>query len=608
MNNQLIDIHKIFADFFPDERIRPFAYLLSKKLQEGHICIQEEAAQLLPPETGYSVKRLPDFSKMKRLVSFAGSEEVAPFVYSNHRLYFQRYYKYETGIVDKIQEMIQRTQSMFSFRKQQLESIKEKLLALSPTYKLDGLHAAEKTDWQLVAVIRALLSDFSIITGGPGTGKTTTLANLLCMVLTLEPDAAITLAAPTGKASMRMRESLQEKSVKFPEAIKNKINSLRASTIHSMLGYKRDSIYFKHDASNPLPYHWIIIDEASMIDMPLFAKLLSATGDQTRIVLLGDKDQLASVEAGSLLGDLCQSVPVLNLFSVDDRNWFNQFISEKERAINTDFIRNEKETPSVLADHIIELKLSHRFQERGEIGQLSKAIIHNRKQEVEQMIQNDARGEVVFVKESFSDSLKQFAIGYLAYLQEENIAAALEKLNKLRVLVAVRKGEYGLHEINKKIENILLQEARQFINPDRPFYYNRPVMVTKNNAELGLFNGDVGIVRYDEEKRLRVWFQTDQTQEGVRSFLPSYLSDCETVFAMTIHKSQGSEFDEVMVVLPDQTDNRLLTRELIYTGITRARRKVIIYGSEDVIYAGMSSSVERSSGLQQRLNEQRAEN
>ena len=608
MNNQLTDIHKVFADFFPDERIRPFAYLLSKKLQEGHICIPEDAPLQLPADSGYLLKRIPDFSKMKKMVSFGGNDIAAPFVYSHHRLYFQRYFKYETAIVAKIQQLIRRSQSMIQLRKQQIETIKEKLLALSPTYKLDGLQAAEKTDWQLVAVMRALLSDFSIITGGPGTGKTTTLANLLYSVFTIDPDATITLAAPTGKASMRMRESLKEKSGKFPEAIQNKINALRASTIHSLLGYKRDSIYFKHDDSNPLPYHWIIIDEASMIDMPLFAKLLSATGDQTRIVLLGDKDQLASVEAGSLLGDLCQSVPFLNLFAEEQRDWFNQFISEKERTINPEFIRNEKEVPSALADYIIELKLSHRFQERGEIGQLSKAIIHNRKQEVEQMIQNDAGGEVVFVKESFSDSLKQFAKGYLSYLQEENIAKALEKLNKLRVLVAVRQGEYGLHEINRKIENILSQEARQYINPDRPFYYNRPVMVTKNNAELGLFNGDIGIVRYDEQKRLRVWFQTDQTPGGVRSFLPSYLSDCETVFAMTIHKSQGSEFDEVMVVLPDQTDNRLLTRELIYTGITRARRKVIIYGSGEVIYAGIASSVERSSGLQQRLNEPLAEN
>ena len=603
MNNQITDIHKVFADFFPDERIRPYAYLLSKKLQEGHICIPEDAPLSLPPETGYIVKRIPDFKLLKKMVTTAETDQPAPFVYSHNRLYFQRYFQYETAIVSGIKVLVSRSRDMFTSRKLQLESIKEKLISLSPTYRLDGLQPAEKTDWQLVAVIRALLSDFSIITGGPGTGKTTTLANLLYMVLSLEPDAAITLAAPTGKASMRMRQSLQEKSGKFPEAIQNKINTLRASTIHSLLGYKRNSIYFKHDAANPLPYNWIIIDEASMIDMPLFAKLLAATGTQTRIVLLGDKDQLASVEAGSLFGDLCQSVPQLNLFSADERNWFNQFISEEERSINQDFIRNEQENYSLLCNHIVELKLSHRFQERGEIGKLSKAVIHNRKEETEKMIQENGKGEVVFMKDAFTDSLKDFSKGYLSYLQEENIATALEKLNKLRVLVTVRQGDYGLHEINRKIESILSQEAGQWINPDRPFYYNRPVMVTKNNAELGLFNGDIGIVRYDEQKRLRVWFQDEQSKEGVRSFLPSYLSDCETVFAMTIHKSQGSEFDQVLVVLPDQSDNRLLTRELIYTGITRARKKVILHGTEEVIYAGMARSVERSSGLQIRLNE-----
>lgn len=604
MNQQPVDIHKIFADFFPDERIRPFAYLLSKKLQEGHICIPEKAPIELSSETGYELKKLPDFRKMKKLVSVEDEDLSLPFVYSRERVYFQRYFKYETAIAEKIKFLVAGSNVLSEQRKSEIAAVKDQLSSLSATYSVEGLLPAEKTDWQLIAVIQALLNNFSIITGGPGTGKTTTLANLLHMILLLHPGAAIALAAPTGKASMRMRQSLREKAVHFPEQIRSVINELRASTIHSLLGYQKKSIYFKHNESNQLALDWIIIDEASMIDVPLFAKLLSAIGEKTRIVLLGDKDQLASVEAGSLFGDLCQSIPMLNRYDSSKVNWFNQFIPDVQRKIADEFIRSESENKSLLQDCVVELKLSHRFQKRGQIGQLSRAIILRQKEDIERIRQDAQMNEVKFVSTESDEALKLFIKGYEEYLKEDDIFASLQKLNHLRVLVTVRQGTFGLYELNKKIEKYLSEEFAAYINPDRVFYFNRPVMVTRNNHELGLFNGDIGIVRYDEQQRLRVWFQTDQQEGGLVSFLPSYLSDCETVFAMTIHKSQGSEFDQVFVVLPEQTENRLLTRELIYTGITRAKSKVIIQGSEDVLFSGVNRTVERTSGLQIRLNEQ----
>lgn len=603
MNQELTDIHKIFADFFPDERIRPYAYLLSKKLQEGHICIAENAPLEQETGAGYTMNKIPDFSQMNKMVSVEENDLSLPIIYSRNRLYFQRYYRYETSIAGKIKELVLRSRHLSENRKAEIESLKDRLVSLSPSYPVDGLLPIEKTDWQLVAVIQALLNDFSIITGGPGTGKTTTLANLLHMILLLNSDATIALAAPTGKASMRMRQSLLEKSGKFSEQIRNRMNDLRASTIHSLLGYKKNSIYFKHNESNQLPYDWIIIDEASMIDVPLFSKLITSISEKTRIVLLGDKDQLASVEAGSLLGDLCQSLPSLNRFSAEQISWFNQFIPDQQRIITNECVRKQDEQLSLLQNHIIELKLSHRFQERGRIGQLSKAIIHSKKEDLQKYLQDEHNQEVAFIKNGSDEALKNFIKDYADYLKEPNILSAIQKFNKLRVLVTVKQGPSGLYDINKKVEKFLSDEFGQYISADRPFYFNRPVMVTRNNQELGLFNGDIGIVRYDDQRRLRVWFQSEDAETGLRSFLPSYLTDCETVFAMTIHKSQGSEFDNIFVILPDQADNRLLTRELIYTGITRARTKVMIQGSEEVILSGMASSVERSSGLQLRLNE-----
>jgi exodeoxyribonuclease V alpha subunit len=598
------DLHKVFADFFPDERIRPLAYLLAKRLQDGHVCLTREAL-LADTEHPYgAIQSLPEFKRMKNLVALSEEDPPAPFVFSHDRIYFHRYFQYETQILNKIKALQQKTQKELPKRRKLIESLKQSLINLAPTYSIGDLLPAEKTDWQLVSVIQCLLHDFSIITGGPGTGKTTTLANLLLLLFQLEPSSRIALAAPTGKASMRMLQSLGEKSASFPDAIKAQIKAVRSSTIHALLGNQRHSIYFKYHEKNPLPYDWIIIDEASMIDMPLFAKLLSAMGESCRLVLLGDKDQLASVEAGSLLGDLCQSVPKLNRFDAANAHWINQFIAAPQRHIDESFFLQPGEPGAFLQEAIVELKLSHRFQERGLIGRLSKAVIQNRPEDLTEMIKIAGAQELQFASDQDPKHLNQFILGYASFLKEQDIRTALQNFNKLRVLVTVKQGDRGLYAVNRLIEKMLGEAFGRWINPSPGFYINRPVMITRNNYELGLFNGDVGILRPDPEGQLRAWFPDENSIDGIRSVLPAYLTGCETVFAMTIHKSQGSEFNEVMVILPEQADHRLLTRELIYTGITRARNRVVIQGSEAVIFNGMARSVERSSGLQVRLNKQ----
>ena len=480
-------------------------------------------------------------------------------------------------------------------RVSQLNTKNDLIKTLTTNYKLEGLTIKEKVDWQLVAVLKALLNNFSIITGGPGTGKTTTLAKLLIVLYALEPDAKVALAAPTGKASMRMLESLKGSTLDFIPETREKINKLKPSTLHGLLGYKMESVNFKFNAEHPLPYDWVVVDEASMIDVPMFAKLLESLGSNCRIILLGDKDQLASVEAGSLLGDLCNTLPSLNQLSKETADWINVFITDAARKIHPDFIGDAKQ---LLSGHIIELKFSHRFNSQGAIGKLSRAVIDGNFEEVNTLIAN-AVGTNVVVDPTYSpDLLENFVAGYAEFIQEADIKIALKKLNNLRVLVAVREGPRGVYAINKQIE--LLLRKKGLLKPDGEFYENRPVMVTRNMYDLGLLNGDTGIMRKDASGNLKVWFEDGEGD--IKYVLPAYLNKSETAFAMTIHKSQGSEFENVMVVLPEGTSNALLTRELLYTGITRAKKNITIQGMEDTIEHAVKACVKRISGITGRID------
>ena len=590
------DIHRQFAEYFEEPAIWPYAYLLSQKLTEGNICISVDDVPDNLNSTPYS-KSITS----KELISFkhlVSKQDVltTPFILHNDRLYFQRYFKYETSIIDKLKTLIAAEKTVLANRMSQLESQRTLIQSLKTDYKLDNLTLKEKVDWQLVAVTQALLNNFTIITGGPGTGKTTTLAKLLIVLYALEPNAKVALAAPTGKASMRMLESLKSSTLNFTEETKAKIGQLVPSTIHSLLGYKRESVNFKHNAENPLPYNWVVVDEASMIDVPMFSKLLAAIGDNTRIILLGDKDQLASVEAGSLLGDLCQTLPSLNQFSNETAQWINTFITDDDRKINAEFINDTKQ---LLAGHIIELKYSHRFNSQGAIGKVSRAVIEGDLEGLKSLIGAPTASNVTFDFEYKEEILSKFVEGYEAYINEHDKAEALKKLNQLRVLVAVRESNRGMKAINKFIELHLRKKG--LLKPDGDFYENRPIMVTRNMYDLELFNGDTGIMRKDASGNMKAYFE--DPKGGIKSVLPAYLTYSETVFAMTIHKSQGSEFNNVLVVLPEGTSNALLTRELLYTGITRAKDHITIQGKQDTIDYAVSTCVKRISGITGRIDQ-----
>lgn len=593
----LNDVHQQFAEYFAAPDLKPYAYLLSKKLSEGHICLHldsiSDLSAALP--AGYALPS-PGAGRLKNspLVAKDGKDN-APFVLSGDRLYLQRYFRYETIFLQCINRFLESEKNGLGQRLALLSGQKElvKQLFAAPAAAMAG---DEAIDWQLAAAITAVLNNFTIITGGPGTGKTTTVAKVLAILYATEPSLKVALAAPTGKAAARMAESLRNTQLPAAPAIIEKFRQLEPSTIHRLLKWKRDTPYFMHDRNNPLRYDVVIADECSMIDVALFAKLLDAIGPGTRLVLLGDKDQLASVEAGSLFGDLCQSQQELNVFSEERRAFINGFITDENRRIPGRYVSGGRHP---LFQHLVELRRSHRFSGDRGIGRFSRAVIGNDVPVLETFLQANADEQVV-IDQAYSDALfERFISGYDAFIAEPDISAALRKMNDRRVLCAVREGEQGLYAVNKRIEKYLHDKKRIKAGPG--FYENRPVILTRNYYEHGLFNGDTGIIRPDANGQLMAWFEDSSGM--LKKVLPGYLTEAETVFAMTIHKSQGSEFGEVLVILPRQTDSALLTRELLYTAVTRAKQKVYVQTPPAGVLMAAQRFVERASGIAWRLKE-----
>ena len=597
----LNNVHHQFAEFFKSETLKPFAFLVSKKLSEGHICIRvNDAAEELEESPFYDVNMVVvNSSKLKDepLVTIKGGAK-QPFVLHNGRLYLQRYFNYETEILNRIKGFVESEKDEMDNRVAAVRSIAPFIQSLfNSTASNKSSIATENIDWQLAAAVSAVLNNFTIITGGPGTGKTTTVAKILAILYTLNPELKVALAAPTGKAAVRMAESLKASSLNIAVNIHEKFQNITPGTIHRLLKYDPDSPYFKHNKDNPVNYDVVVIDESSMIDVALFAKLLDAIGPHTKLILLGDKDQLASVEAGSLFGDLCKSQAGLEIFSNERADLLNSFIADDLRRIPSEYIT--KERVHLLSEHVIELKRSHRFTSNKGIGKWSKAIIKNDVEALHEYLENNQDEQVIIDTTYNVELFEQFIEGYADYIKEPDIKIALQKINRLRVLCAVREGEHGVYSVNTAIENHL--RSKKLINKNGEYYENRPIIVTRNYYSLGLFNGDVGIIRADEKGVLKAWFE--DSDDELKSVLPGYVAESETVFAMTIHKSQGSEYDKVLVVLPDNPDIPILTRELLYTAVTRAKSKVMVQASEAVILQTTERVVERASGIMERFEE-----
>ncbi|MFI3273338.1 exodeoxyribonuclease V subunit alpha [Vibrio sp.] len=487
---------------------------------------------------------------------------------------------------------------------------------------LDGLVPLSAClNWQKVAAAVALSRRFAVISGGPGTGKTTTVTKLLSAMveqsLSQGKTPTIKLVAPTGKAAARLTESIGKAIEQLPLAPEVKDNiPTESSTLHRLLGAIPNRAEFRHNRRNPLHLDILVVDEASMVDLSMMYKLVGALPEHARLILLGDKDQLASVEAGAVLGDIC------SFNSAGYSTAQGNLIAEMtgfDAIANTQQAKAGAVNPPAIADSLCMLQKSYRFDARSGIGQLAKAINNGSANQVDQVF---AKGfgnieNHPLSSDSYNLMLRTLVNEYGAYLnrmnvpleeletQEARAKSVLDLFSQCRLLCSIREGDFGVKGLNHRIERALA--ARRLVNPhnDELWYHGRPVMVTRNDHGLGLYNGDIGICmleadsnQSDSTPRLKVYFELPDG--SVKAVLPSRVPDHETAYAMTIHKSQGSEFDLTLMILPPDF-SPILTRELIYTGITRAKKRLMMFSDTNVLKRGIKVKTERVSGLGSRL-------
>ncbi len=620
------------------------AALASHQLGQGHVCLDLAATLAnpdfilsLPPEgeDAQAAMSLPSqvlagLSLESWLAACADSSllesEGAPLVLSGACLYMRRYWNYERQVAGNIAQRLRASAAAPA-------DLAARLAALFPEpLVVDG---ERFTDWQKLACAMAAQGRFTLITGGPGTGKTTTVVRLLALLqeaamATGEP-LRLSLAAPTGKAAARLTESIgaQVESLALDERVREQIPTL-VTTLHRLLGSRPGSRHFRHDSTNPLPLDVLVVDEASMIDLEMMACLLDALPGHARLILLGDKDQLASVEAGAVLGDLCREAESGG-YSKATQAWLED--QTGERLDDPTLVPGDK----ALAQHIVMLRHSRRFGSGSGIGRLARAVNQGDAQAARATLAAGAGDLHVLrlageqdraLERLLMDGLGNGEPGpqgyahYLQLMQAERPASdadeqaweawagkVLGAFDRFQLLCAVRKGAWGVEALNERIAQALVR--RGLLDQAHGWYEGRPVLVTRNDYGLGLMNGDIGIaLRLPEppevpgapmRQALRVVFPRNDGSGALRHILPSRLSAVETVFAMTVHKSQGSEFAHCALILPDSL-NPVLTKELVYTGITRARHWFSLVESRAGIFEqAVLRRVERRSGLREAL-------
>src|SRR5471032_1710426 len=628
------------------------AALTSHQLGHGHVCLdlfatlqEPDFALSLPPEgdvqggalllpsqllvalDGEHWCRSLQTSSMVAPADDVGIEAAQrPLVLSGRRLYLRRYWSYERRIDEALRRRL-------AEQEETPDDLAQRLTALFGVAQPGAL-----VDWQKLACALATRGAFSIVTGGPGTGKTTTVVRLLALLQAPAVAAGkplrIRLAAPTGKAAARLTESIsaQVRSLTVAEAVRDKIPS-DVTTVHRLLGSRPGTRHFRHHAGNRLPLDVLVVDEASMIDLEMMANLLDALPAHARLVLLGDKDQLASVEAGAVLGDLCRDAEA-GWYSPQTRQWLEAVSGE---SLETSGLHEDLEGTHPLAQQVVMLRHSRRFGEGSGIGQLARWVNQQQPDEARKLLAERNYKDVFSLplKGEQDKALERLLLdghndgppGYRHYLSllrnqrppvdcalddkrwTEWARQVLQAFDTFQLLCAVRKGPWGVEGLNQRVTDALLKA--RLIDSDQQWYEGRPVLMTRNDYGLGLMNGDIGIALKLPEREgpeagkhvLRVAFPRNDGQGGVRFVLPSRLNDVETVYAMTVHKSQGSEFAHTALILPDAL-NPVLTKELIYTGITRAKDWfTLIEPRAGVFEEAVQRKVKRLSGLMLELEE-----
>lgn len=600
---RLVDVH--FASMLAstegphDDLALLGAALASRAPAFGHLCLDLERLdpsirlERSPDDSAPSV-RLPSAADFKEALNAhpavsSGQAGNRPLVLDGHRLYLTRYWECQRSLA---QDILRRATGRLAGP---FPSIKRTLPMHFPecygpgtsggTDQLDLLQPLEfKPTQQLVAALTALNHTLTVVCGGPGTGKTTTVVRMLSMILeawTGEAPAEILCLAPTGKAASRLAESVAaacDADTFFAPGVRQQMPT-EASTIHRALGLRHGS-QPNADRTAPLTADVVVVDEASMVDLVTMSQVFAAIKPSARLILLGDPHQLMSVEAGTVLAEL--------IASKDAR-------SEEQSRTLGDLCGVPAScfpvagTAGALGDCVVELKASHRFKSESGIGTLSAHIHHGRSQEAADLLLQGAYTDVTFVDAS-NHAQAHRAIqdvssrGYAGLLACSTPEEALAAAHRFRILTPHRRGKLGVTRLNELMEETLGLQGE----------IAEPILITENDPLMKLYNGDTGVRSTSGDETI-VSFRAG-TEGGLRSLHPARLPRHEPVFAMTVHKSQGSEFEEVLLVLPERP-SPILTRELLYTAVTRARTQLTIVGSLTVFQAAIAERIERASGL-----------
>jgi exodeoxyribonuclease V alpha subunit len=565
---------------------------------DGHVCLPLETL------TGVSANQASNVLLSSGLAADAGKTPLQllaatafPLVIDGNRLYLRAFFDLESRLsraLAALSSPLPDDTAMTSRARDALDSI---------------FPPRANVDWQKVAAALALIRRLVIISGGPGTGKTTTVAALIACLVELEPDCRIALAAPTGKAAARLRETLAARAQGLPETVRAKLPA-EAHTIHRLLGATATPGRFRHHNANPLALDLLVVDEASMLDLALAASLLDALPPHARLVLLGDKDQLAAVEAGAVFADLSSGWR----FCADEAARLATLTGAPE-----EILLQGAGSEAALPDSVVWLLDSHRFHADSGIGRLAREINAGEGAAALAWLKTQADPAALWIEDETGSAspdsppssavLAAMEAGYATYFSalretfadeplETRAAKAFAAFEHFRVLVAVREGPRGLAAVNAHLERHARAALGIAPTGAEPFWAGRPVIVLKNDPVTRLFNGDIGLCLPDGNGMLTVVFPAPGG--GVRTVPMHRLPEHGTAFALTVHKSQGSEFSEALLLLPTRPV-RVLSRELLYTAVTRAAYRMSIAGSAAVFEAGCAARSARFSGLGKRL-------
>lgn len=585
------------AGIEPDERVLLAASLASLAIAQGHAAFDPAQPGLLLDDAG----EMPDAGawcdvlQASRWVATPDRDTVAdptaPLVFEDGLLYLRRYREYERRLAQGLRRIA--AQSIVASDRTHLAPL---FAALFPD--------ARTGDQQAVAAALALQQSLLLITGGPGTGKTATIARLLLLLLAQAQSAGhapprIALAAPTGRAAERMVQSLRNAATQLHgagiDAALCEALPTDASTLHRLLGTIIDSPRFRHDTDNPLPFEVIVVDEASMVDLPLMCKLVEAVPVGAHLILLGDRDQLPSVEAGDVLAAIVDAAGDDDMLPADMAVALWPLQGERQMPLFRDDRTVVRVQARGLTGHRVQLHRGYRQSDALDLAPLAAAMRDGNGDRALALLRDDGLRGVHFhdgLLDPLAGAAREALLApWRALADVADPASALEFANRMRLLTALREGPQGAHALNARIEEALAGTQRA------PYFHGRLLLITENSYRHGLFNGDIGVCLRDDDGVTVAWFTGS---DGPRAFHPAALPAHTGAFAMTVHKAQGSEFDQVWLQLP-RHDARTLSRELLYTAITRARSTLHVCASESVLRAALTRHAVRVSGLAARL-------